>query len=268
MHFAIDRIDDGAKVFSTFMEAVVIDIHDEQFAFIVGADPCFVTLVKALEVVDADTRLVVASAFGDLAHEVLRARPQVDHQVWRNDGTVHVLEEPEVVLEIARGHQPHRMQVRSEDVRVLVDRSILYHVATTTTDLQQLLKATVQKENLQVEAPTRHVLVEIEQVWVVVHRFFQAVPLVVLGQKLRERGFPGANVACYRDVHDDRVPMKDRECIRTCTRNMGSWIIRGDVRQVNSGLRSQRNTQPTMFLTVARSRNHRRNDNAVRVVRV
>lgn len=142
------------------------------------------------------------------------------------------------------------MQVRSEDVRVLVYRLILYHVATTATDLQQLLKATVQKENLQVEAPTRHVLVEVEQVWVVVYRFFQAVPLVVLGQKLRERGFPRANVACYRDVHDDRVPMKDRECICTCTRKLGSWIIRGDVRYVNDGSRNQNHMKPsTLYLT-------------------
>ena len=201
MDLRIDRVDDAAQVLLIGMEGVVVHVHDQQTSLVVLADPRFVALVQAAQVVDADARFVLTAAFGDLLHQVRHAGAEVDEQVGRSDRAVHVLEQAEVVLEVPRGHQPHGVEVGGEDVRVLVDRAVLHHVPSIAADLQQLLEAAVQEEDLEVEAPALHVLVEVEQVGVVVHRLLQQFPLVVLGEELGERRLARSDVSGDRDVH-------------------------------------------------------------------
>ena len=205
MDLRVDLGDDLSEVLRIGVEAVILHVDDQQLALVVGLDPGLITLIEALEVIDADGVLIVTSALGDLLHQLVHRSLQVDEQIGRRDGVVHVLEQPEVVLEVARGHQPHRMQVGREDVGVLVDGAVLDHIATAAADLQQLLEARVEEEDLQVEAPPLHVLVEVEQVGVVVHGLLQLVPLVMFGQELGEGGLSGADIACDGDVHDGSV---------------------------------------------------------------
>jgi hypothetical protein len=66
--------------------------------------------------------------------------------------------------------------------------------------LQQLVQPVVQKKDLQIKTPSRHILIEIVQIRIVVHILKLRYPTIMLAQHLRERGLSGAYIARDGDV--------------------------------------------------------------------
>jgi hypothetical protein len=67
-------------------------------------------------------------------------------------------------------------------------------------DLQQLIQPVIQEEDLQIKTPSRHVLIEIVQIRIVINILKLRYPTIVLAQHLRERSLSGANIARNGDV--------------------------------------------------------------------
>src|SRR5688500_8493456 len=81
------------------------------------------------------------------------------------------------------------MQVRRKNVCVFVNSSVLYNCLSTSLYVEQLVQAVIQKIDLQVEAPSWHVFIKIEQVRVMINVFELGYPLVVFAEQLGEGGF-------------------------------------------------------------------------------
>ena len=145
---------------------------------------------------------VVEAAFLDVLYELRNGGAEVDEQVRRGDELVHQLEQGLVVLEIAGGHQAHRVEVGRENVCVFVDGPVLNDGLALFLHLDQLRETRLQEVDLQVEGPPRHVLVEIVQVRVVVHLFEVGGVAVVFGQQRGQGGFPRADVSCDGEMHE------------------------------------------------------------------
>jgi hypothetical protein len=63
-----------------------------------------------------------------------------------------------------------------------------------------MLDTIVEKVYLQIERPTMHVFVKVDQIRIVVNVFKMSLPFVVLCQLRCERGFAGADVAGHGNV--------------------------------------------------------------------
>src|SRR5882762_8844862 len=92
------------------------------------------------------------------------------------------------------------MQVGREDMRILINGPVLDHRLGPRVDLQQLVQPAVQKEDLQVERPARHVLIKIVQVRIMIHILELRDPFVMLAQHLRQRRFACADIPRYGDM--------------------------------------------------------------------
>ena len=101
----------------------------------------------------------------------------------------HQLEERLVVLEVAGFHQAHRIKVGREDVRIFVDGAVLDDVFAALADVHHLTETAVEEENLDVERPALHVLIEAVEVRVVFNFLIMRLPVEVLGQQSREGRF-------------------------------------------------------------------------------
>ena len=111
-----------------------------------------------------------------------------------------MLEELEVVLEITGGHQPHIVEVGGKDVGVFVDGAVLYNRSVSVQDLEDLLVAAVEEEDLQVEGPALHIVVEVAQVGVIIRRFIMDIPTEMPAELFSEGGLAGADVAGDSDM--------------------------------------------------------------------
>lgn len=202
MQFRPHLIEDLSKVLRVMDKIHVIGIDDQQAAFLVIADPVFIALVEPFEVVQAHIALVVAPAILNVRHQGRDAGPEIDQQVWRLDLGRHGFEKLEVILKIPGRHQPHVVQVGREDVGIFVYSTVLHHRSVTAEDLEHLLITAVEEEDLKVERPALHVVVEVAQVGVVIGRFVMNVPSEMAAQLLGKGGLTGADVSGDRDVFD------------------------------------------------------------------
>ena len=87
------------------------------------------------------------------------------------------------------------VEISGEDMRVFVNRTVLNNRFLAVPDFPDLIKPAVEKVNLKMERPSRHVFVKILEVRIVVDRFIQRHPPVVPGKLFHQRGLAGANVA-------------------------------------------------------------------------
>lgn len=182
--FGINGVDDFTEVFLVFREAVVIDVNDEQFTFVVGRNPGFVALVEALEVVEADAFFVVAAALLDLRYQSWYTCAQVNEKIWRGDKGIHEIEQREIVFEVAGGHETHRVKVGRKNEGIFVDGAVLDNSMRRFFDFLDLRKAAIEVIDLQVERPTLHVVVEIVEIGVLIHVFKMGVPVVMFGEQV------------------------------------------------------------------------------------
>lgn len=77
----------------------------------------------------------------------------------------------EITLVVAVINVLTLVQIGGKDVSILVNGTVLNDGPLAFADLPHLVKPTVQKINLQVKRPARHVFIEIAQVWILVDRF-------------------------------------------------------------------------------------------------
>lgn len=61
------------------------------------------------------------------------------------------------------------MQVGRKDVCIFINGSILNNGFIAFADLPHLIKPAVQKINLEMECPARHVIIKIAQIWIVIY---------------------------------------------------------------------------------------------------
>lgn len=101
----------------------------------------------------------------------------------------------EIALVVAVIDMLALVQVSGKDVRVFVDGAVLNNGFLAFADLSHLVKPTVQKIDLQVKRPARHVFIEIAQVWILVNRFIERSPAVMFGKFFYEGSFPTTNIA-------------------------------------------------------------------------
>lgn len=111
-------------------------------------------------------------------------------------------EKANIIFKIPCTHQPHFVEVGSEDVRIFIDGSILDDNSVTSLDVDDLLETVVEEIYLQVKGPAGHVLIEVVQVWVVFYIFISGFPVIMASQQVGEGGFACTNIACYSNVLD------------------------------------------------------------------
>ena len=190
------------QIFRVEDEIHIIGIDDQQAPFLITADPVFVSLVEPFEIVQAHIAFVIAPPVLNVGYQGRDAGPEVDEQVGRLYLRRHGLEELEIVLEIPGRHQAHVVQVGSEYIGVFIDGPVLDYGPVSAQDFEHLLVSAVEEEDLQVERPTLHIVVEVTQVRVVVGRFIMDIPAEVLTQLFGEGGFTCADIAGDGDVFD------------------------------------------------------------------
>ena len=71
-----------------------------------------------------------------------------------------------------------------KDVSIFVDSSILNDWLFTLSYFLDLLKATIEKINLEVKGPFGHITIKVPQIGVVVYIFIFSMPAKLLSQKL------------------------------------------------------------------------------------
>ena len=94
------------------------------------------------------------------------------------------------------------MQIRRKNVRVLVDGSVLDDLLSAFLQFSQLSESRSQEENLQIERPTLHVLVEIIQVRVVIHLLEMRLVAVVFCEERGQRSLSRPDVSGDGNVHN------------------------------------------------------------------
>lgn len=118
---------------------------------LVVLDPVFISLVETCDVVDADALLILAATLLDLAHEVRDRALEVDQEVRRVHQGHHQVEEVRIVLEVSCAHEAHAVEVRREDARVLIDRTVLDDHLVKLRDVDDILEALVEEVYLKIE---------------------------------------------------------------------------------------------------------------------
>ena len=77
----IDQVDDRTQIFLVAREIVVVDINDDQLAFVISGNPGFVALIQALQVIEPDAFFVVAAAFLDVVYQGRYACAQLNKKI-------------------------------------------------------------------------------------------------------------------------------------------------------------------------------------------
>src|SRR5690606_14423697 len=118
-----------------------------------------------------------------------------------------------VVLEIAVRHQSHRVKVGSEDVSILVNRTILNDGFSALPDLKNLTETAVEEVYLKVERPSFHLMVKIVKIRVVYNVFKMRLPLEMFRQKPCQCSLSRTDISgnCY--VHSGCFKVKIRNSL-------------------------------------------------------
>ena len=197
----IDHVGDFLEVGGVVAELDVVAVDDEQPAFVL-ADPLFVALVQAFEVVDADALLEVAAALLYLFYEVGNGRFDVDHQVGQVHERDHQVEQVGIVFKVAVGHHALVVKIGGKDACVFKDGAVLNDGMFAFGNFNHFLESFVKEVDLCVERPAGHVGVEVGQIGIVVNWFKTWCPSVTVGEHFGERGLATANISCYCDMHN------------------------------------------------------------------
>ena len=96
--------------------------------------------------------------------------------------TYHRVEDVEITLIIALAYVAALMQVGCKNMSIFIDGTILNNGFLAFADLPHLVKPAVQKINLQMKGPARHVVIKIPQVRVVINRFVKGCPVIMFGK--------------------------------------------------------------------------------------
>ena len=93
------------------------------------------------------------------------------------------------------------MEVWGKNAGILVNGPVLDDILSGIADIYHFLESLVQKIDLKVERPTRHVVVKIFKVRVVVNRFILRDPSQILCQQPCKSGLSAADISCDTYMH-------------------------------------------------------------------
>lgn len=79
------------------------------------------------------------------------------------------MEDVEVALVVTVANVTAMMEMGRKDVCIFVDRAVLNGGLLVSPDFVHLPEAAVQEIDLQVKRPSRHILVKVAQVGIVIH---------------------------------------------------------------------------------------------------
>ena len=123
----VDSVRYGLESLGVVAELARVAVDDEQRP-LVGANPLFVELVEALQVVNLDRLLVGPSALLYLLDEVGDAAAYVYHEVGQLHQRHHEVEELAVVGKVAVAHEALVVEVGCKDAGILEAGAVLYDV--------------------------------------------------------------------------------------------------------------------------------------------
>jgi hypothetical protein len=187
----------------------VVDIDDEQ-AVLIAPYPLLIVLIEVLQILELDVELKIPVTLRDLLHQLWDVCFEVYEQVWRLHEADHGIEDVQVALVVAVIDVAAAVKICRENMCVFIDGPVLDHRFSAVADLADLVEAAVEKVDLQVKGPARHVGVKIPQVGIVINRLEQSRPPVMTCQLVGECTFAGANVARNGQVLDGLHRGKDR----------------------------------------------------------
>ena len=202
--FSVYPVADLLEVLRSVLELDSVDIEDQK-ATLVVLDPVLIPLVQTGQVVYPYALFLFAAALLYLGHDIRNRRSEIYHQIRRIDQGHHQVEEVGIVLEIAGGHQPHAVEIRSEDTRILVDGPVLDDDVLALGDIHHILEPFVEEINLEIKGPTLHIFVEISEIRIKVHGLEFRGPSVMGCEQPRQRGLAASNVSGYCNVHGSVV---------------------------------------------------------------
>lgn len=165
----VDATHYPGKVLSVADKIRRVDVNRHDSALAVSSDPLFIVVVDVLKILQLDIELVVPIPFLDLLHQLWNVGFQVNQQVWRQNKIDHGMKQVQVVLIVPVVHEPTGVEVRGENVSVLVNSPILDNCFVVLPDLADLVEAAVEKINLEVKRPLFHVIIEIAEIGVVIN---------------------------------------------------------------------------------------------------
>jgi len=177
----VDPVDNGAEIFRFVPEVEIVHIEDQELAQIVGFHPGFIPFVQMFQVIEPYVVLIFPSPALDLVYQGRNRCAQVNEQVGRFDKGTHQVKQCEVIFEVTCGHQAHAVEVRCEDIGILIDGPVLDDIFARLADLDDLAEPAVQKIDLQVERPALHVLVKVIEIGIIIHVFILGFPGIMLG---------------------------------------------------------------------------------------
>ena len=187
------------EVFDTCNVIEIIHIDDQELV-LVARDPFLIMFIQVLEILKLDIEFEISVPLRNLLNKLRDVCLQVDQKIWWLHEADHRIIDIEIALVIAIVDMSTRMKILRENVRVFVYRAVLYSRSAALADLTDLVETTVQKIDLQMECPLRHITVEVAEVRVLVHRLKQRSPSVMLRELFGECTFSGADVTGNSDV--------------------------------------------------------------------
>lgn len=200
IYFQINFIYNEGKVINVLDKIDFIYINDQKFAEIITCNPLFIVPIEVFKIIEPDSILIVTASLLDLAHQLGNIGFQIDEQIGRRHKLDHRIKNVVVTPVIALVYKTALIKIRRKNVSVLVNGSVLYCGPVVVPDLIHLFKTTVQKIDLNVKRPSRHVLIKISHVWVFIHSLKQGMPPVMFCEFRRKGGLAASDIATDGNV--------------------------------------------------------------------
>ena len=93
------------------------------------------------------------------------------------------------------------MQVGGEDAGVFVDGAVLHHYIVGTRDFHHIPEALVEEINLEIERPTRYVVVVVFEIRVEVYVLKAGYPSIMLCKHCGKGGLSASDISGYCNMH-------------------------------------------------------------------
>src|SRR5258706_7543376 len=180
IHLQVNPPDNRRKILNALGKIHGIYIDDEQLTLFVPANPFFVMFIQVLQVFKAYPIFKIPASFLNLLYELWNIGFQINQQIVSVYKRNHRVEKIEVALVITVADVATGMEIGGKDVCVFVNRTVLDNGLFAIPDFPDLIKPAVEEVNLKMERPSRHVIIKILEVRILVNGLIQRRPPVVL----------------------------------------------------------------------------------------
>ncbi len=180
IHLQVNPPDNRRKILNPFGKIQGIYIDDKQLTLFVPANPFFVMFIQILQVFKAYRIFKAPASLLNLLYELWNVSLQINQQIGGVYKRNHRVEKIEVTLVVTVADVATGMEIGGKDVCVFVNRTVLDNGLFAIPDFPDLIKPAVEEVNLKMERPSRHVIIKILEVRILVNGLIQRRPPVVL----------------------------------------------------------------------------------------